>query len=97
MKIDFQARIDSNPEYPFLIALETARFAMTVLNPNFEYMCSVHKMFNGIECHAKHRNTNEFSLFEFDLAGRTIDAALLEQLHNEVTAWFTKIKEGAAE
>jgi len=32
----------------------------------------------------------------FDLAGRTIDAALLEELHNEVTAWFTAIKEGVS-
>lgn len=30
--------------------------------------------------------------FNFDLQRRLINAALLEQLHNEVTAWFTKIK-----
>lgn len=36
-------------------------------------------------------------LFDLALDGRTIDAALLEQLHNEVTAWFTKIKEGTQE
>jgi len=32
----------------------------------------------------------------FNFAGRTIDAALLEQLHNEVTAWFAAIKEGVS-
>lgn len=30
------------------------------------------------------------------IAGQTISAALLEQLHNEVTTWFTAIKEGVS-
>lgn len=95
--IDFQARIDNNPEYPFLVAMETARWSLTVINHDFRYIVSVFKLWDGIGACVESRATGEcFASFEFDIAGCTIDAALLEQLHNEVTAWFTKIKSEAS-
>lgn len=94
--IDFQARLVNNSTYPFLVAQDTARWAMTSLDLNFDWICSVYKIWGGVAWCVESRKTGEVFFSEFDFASRTIDAALLEQIHNEVTAWFTAIKEGAS-
>lgn len=93
--IDFQARIDNHLRKA---AKETASLAVYKLNQDFTWQYDTGLQGDSVYVIAYYSVASIDELeccFTFDLAGRTIDAALLEELHNEVTAWFTAIKEGA--
>lgn len=100
MSIDFQARIDSHLKEA---ARRTADYAVNVINQDYTWSygsaCYSDKLLIQVwndNILAIQDTLDEIPSMTFDLAGRTIDAALLEQLHNEVTAWFTAIKEGVS-
>lgn len=93
--IDFQARIDN---YLRKAAKETASLAVYKLNQDFTWQYDTGLQGDQVYVIAYHSamSIDELEVcYTFDLTNRTIDAALLEQLHNEVTEWFTAIKEGA--
>jgi hypothetical protein len=94
--IDFQARINNHARKA---AKETVSLAIHFLNQDFIWQYDTGLQGDQVYVIVYHSamSIDELELcYTFDLAGRTIDAALLEQLHNEVTVWFTAIKEGAS-
>ena len=98
MSIDFQARLDRHARGAIK---ETAAMAIYLLNQDFVWQYDVGIQGDKIGIVVWGHgilmlNDAELPNFTFNLANRTIDAALLEQLHNEVTAWFTAIKEGVS-
>lgn len=91
--IDFQKEIDIALRHSARYIAEHTIFNLTRL----EWQTNVRWESRWIiDIGVRKTSHDVWNNFYFDLAldGRTIDAALLEQLHNEVTAWFTAIKEG---
>ena len=89
MSIDFQWHIN----YALIGVARTMAYNAldSVIDNNWHYNTSIPDGMLTIRV-AQRGSTSGYKVMTFDLAGRTINAALLEQLHNEVTAWFTKIK-----
>jgi len=90
--INFQWHIDYAL---FDVARSMAQNAIdSAIDANWHYNTSIPD--GVLTIRVARRGSNDYKKLAFNLAGHTIDAALLEQLHDEVTAWFTAIKEGAS-
>lgn len=91
--IDFQWHIND-------ALINVARFVAnraldSIWSTDWHYNTSIANDVLTIRVARRGQKDARYKVMTFDIAGCTIDAALLEELHNEVTAWFTAIKEGA--
>lgn len=94
--IDFQARIDHAVKMALeQLVRDTAVIACQTVGLGW---WTIHTTTTAYDLWVNVASTSCTKLaqhgMKFEIEGRTIDAALLEQLHTEVTAWFTAIKEG---